>query len=77
MPDLAALPIITAHLRARPSCLCDRPFPVPPDLYRHGEAEMENLMRERGFPKPVELNLKRGGQDNFLLFGVPIVSGDQ
>jgi hypothetical protein len=67
------LAIIVKFLSRRPAWEARESFPVPAELYDAAAKEIDALMKKRGFPRPVEHELKTAGIEHFVLLGTPIV----
>jgi hypothetical protein len=61
---------IELRLRWRQPWEWPDPLLVEPDLFLEAQAELETLMRQRGFPVPREAAIRA---ENFRLFGVTVV----
>lgn len=69
-PALAALAQI---IDETPGYLRDRGISAPPQLWHQANAELDRIMRERGWPVMADSNART---PNFLYRGVPIVMGE-
>lgn len=69
-----AISVLTELLRNRPRWEEGKPLKAPAALYEAAIDEMCALMKKRGYKLPVSLSHLRNGQENFLLFGTPIIS---
>ena len=64
---------IANEIAERPSYLADAPYLVDGSTFMTAEAELEIVMKERGFPVPRSADIS--GQ-NFLLFGKVVVAAN-
>jgi hypothetical protein len=77
--EVASAPHVAEVVRRaneRPRCLADRPISVESDLWQRARGELQNTLRERGWPLLVDDRLASRGIDNFICYGIAVVVGD-
>ena len=70
MPDLAEVANM-AFSRSR--AISDLPLAVPAGLYEAARGQLENQMRNRGFPVPLAGELAKKRIEHFMLNGTVVV----